>query len=276
MSKIRMIGLDLDGTLLNENKELTEYTRKVLAQAIEQGVIVLVATGRPATGVPQVLRELPGMRYMLTSNGGRILDMHEEKIIYECPVPYDSAVRILRIFEEYDTLREIYFDGQGYVQEDELARTDHYVPKAPMAAYIRNTRKTVPDIWEKMQEMQGRGLDKVHGIFANQEEKREAEEKLAALGGLSVSGSLGNNLEVNAEGVNKGTGLLKLGALLGIQREEIMAFGDGGNDLEMLRAVGFGVAMENATEEVKAAADYITLSNEEDGVAKAIEKFVLN
>ena len=88
-------------------------------------------------------------------------------------------------------------------------------------------------------------------------------------------GSLKYNIEVNAAGVNKGSGLVELGKRLGIEREEIMAFGDGDNDEPMLREAGFGVAMANAEEKVKATADYITGSNEEDGVAKAIERFVL-
>ena len=88
-------------------------------------------------------------------------------------------------------------------------------------------------------------------------------------------GSLGYNIEINARGVNKGTALVELGRLLGIRREEIMACGDGDNDTVMLREAGFGVAMGNAEEETKDAADYITLTNEEEGVADAIEKFVL-
>ena len=92
---------------------------------------------------------------------------------------------------------------------------------------------------------------------------------------LELVGSLKYNIEINAAGVNKGTGLVNLGRLLGIRREEIMACGDGDNDTVMLREAGFGVAMGNAEEQVKEAADYITLTNEEEGVAEAIEKFVL-
>lgn len=133
----------------------------------------------------------------------------------------------------------------------------------------------VVDIWEKMDQMSGKGLDKVHAIFANSEEVKAARKRLEELD-VVISGSIGSNLEMNAPGVHKGEGLLILGKLLGIEREEIMACGDGGNDLEMIKTAGLGVAMDNATDEVKAAADYITCSNEEDGVAKAIEKFVLN
>ena len=113
MSKIKMVGLDLDGTLLNDRKELTAYARDVICRA---GVTVLVATGRPITGIPKELKEIPGMRYAVTANGGRILDMQYQKILYENLVPYEDAIRVVKIFEEYDTMREIYFDGQGYVR----------------------------------------------------------------------------------------------------------------------------------------------------------------
>ena len=276
MKKIKMIGLDLDGTLLNEKKELTGHTRDVLMRAIEQGVTVLVATGRPVTGVPEVLRTFPGMHYALTSNGGRILDLEEDKVLYANMLSYKMGEAILKIFGEYDTFKEIYFDGRGFVQQDEVLRVGEYLRNPAMADYIRTTRKGIPSLWEKMKEMEGHEMDKIHALFKNQEERQEAKQRIMELGDLSISDSMGTNLEINAPGVNKGMGLIQLGKLLGIEREEIMACGDGNNDLQMLKEVGFGVAMANGADEVKEIADYITLSNEEDGVAAAIEKFVLN
>lgn len=276
MNKIRMIGLDLDGTLLNEKKELTDYTKRVLEEAIEQETVVVVATGRPVTGVPKMLLEFPGMRYVLSSNGGRITDLKENRHLYECPVPYETAVKILKVFGDYDALKEIYFDGKGYVQKDEVAHVERYLTNPAMAEYIRTTREVLPNLWDKMQELEGHGVDKVHALFADLNEREEALERLRKIGELEITSALSRNLEVNAPGVDKGRGLLKLGQMLGIQREEIMACGDGGNDLAMIRAAGLGVAMANASETVKEAADYITLSNDEDGVARAIEKFVLH
>jgi Cof subfamily protein (haloacid dehalogenase superfamily) len=118
-------------------------------------------------------------------------------------------------------------------------------------------------------------VDKVNGQFRNAEDKKKSYELLNKVSGVVIVSSLGSNWEINAEGTDKGTAMLKLGELLGIRREEIMACGDGMNDIAMLKAVGLGVAMENAEPEVREAADYITTSNDEDGVAKAIEKFVL-
>lgn len=269
-----MVGLDLDGTLLTDRKKITSRTRRALEQAIKEGVIVLVATGRPWMGVPQELREFPGMRYALTSNGARILDAQEGCIVEEHLLPAESAKKALEICRKYDTLQEIYFDGQGYAPAEKMAQVERYHKNPNMWEYIRNTRIPVDNIFELM-ERENRGVDKVQALFADMDERQRAWEELGKEQDLELVASLRYNIEINAAGVNKGTGLVELGRLLGISREEIMACGDGDNDTRMLREVGFGVAMGNAEEQVKEAADYITLTNEEEGVAEAIERFVL-
>lgn len=273
--KIKMIGLDLDGTLLTDKKELTERTRKAVSSALEQGVVVLAATGRPWLGVPEELRNFPGMRYALTSNGARIIDTLENRVIEEHLLSPDLAKKALEICGKYDTLQEVYFDGQGYAPADKMACVEKYHKNPSMCEYMRKTRIPVKDIFELV-EKENRGLDKVQALFADMKERSQAWRELKTDSGLELVGSLKYNIEINAAGVNKGTGLVNLGRLLGIRREEIMACGDGDNDEVMLREAGLGVAMANAEEQVKAAADYVTLSNEEDGVATAIEKFVLS
>ncbi len=272
--KIKMIGLDLDGTLLNEKKELLPYTKEVLRRALDKGVVVLTATGRPWMGIPEELRKFPGIRYALTSNGARILDIREGTVLIEQLLSRESAKKALEICGKYDTLQEVYYDGQGYASADKMAHVEKYHHNPNMWEYLRTTRIPVQDIFRLVDEEE-RGLDKVQALFADMNERRLAWDELSRVDGLELVGSLGYNIEVNAAGVNKGTGLIELGKLLGIKREEIMACGDGDNDTVMLREVGFGVAMANAEDQVKAAADYITDSNDNEGAAKAIEKFVL-
>lgn len=272
--KIKMIGLDLDGTLLTDKKELTVRTREVLTKAIQSGIVVLVATGRPWMGVPEELREFPGMDYALTSNGARIIDTRTGNVIEEHLLPVGSAKKALEICRKYDTLQEVYFDGQGYAPAEKMASVERYHKNPNMWEYMRKTRIPVDDIFELV-DRENRGLDKTQALFADMEERKCAWKELACHEDLELVGSLRYNIEINAAGVNKGTGLVSLGKRLGIKREEIMACGDGDNDTVMLREVGFGVAMANGEPQVKEAADYITLSNEEDGVAQAIERFVL-
>lgn len=270
-----MIGFDLDGTLLNERKEITPHTREVLKQAIEAGIVVLAATGRPWTGIPRELREFPGIRYAISSNGARIIDQQNNHIIEEKLLSPEQALKALEICGKYDTLQEVYFDGQGYIGEEKAAQIEKYHKNPNMWEYVRTTRIPVPDI-VRLVRRENRGLDKTQALFADMEERKKAWEDLEAAGGYELSGSLKYNIEINAPGVNKGTGLIRLGEYLGIRREEIMACGDGDNDVAMLREAGLGVAVENAEEKVKQAADYITAGNDDEGVAKAIEKFVLN
>lgn len=272
--RIKMIGLDLDGTLLTDKKELTDRTKAALCRAIELGITVLVASGRPWMGVPQELRNFPGMRYALTSNGARIIDTKDDRVIEEHLLSPELALKALAVCGKYDTLQEVYFDGQGYAPEDQMAYVEKYHRNPSMCEYMRKTRLPVKDI-RKLVEQENRGLDKVQALFADMDERETAWKELEQEKGLELVGSLQYNIEINAAGVNKGTGLVNLGRMLGIRREEIMAFGDGDNDIAMLREAGFGVAMANADEQVKAAADYITLSNEEEGVAEAIERLVL-
>lgn len=272
--QIKMIGLDLDGTLLNSKKELGSYTKQILKQAIDKGIIVMVATGRPLTGVPRELLEFPGMRYVLTANGARVFDNEEQKTLFEHLLPKELAVRILRVFEKYDTLREVYYDGQGYADKERLDRIGHFLLDPHMASYIATTRKPVADIWSIIRE-RDQSMDKVQALFADLKERAQAWEELEDIEDITVVGSLGTNIEVNVKGVNKGAGLLRLGQMLGIKPGEIMACGDSDNDIDMLKMAGLGVAMKNARSDVKAAANYVTGTNDDEGAAKAIEHFAL-
>lgn len=274
MHQIKMIGLDLDGTLLTTTKELTPFTKQVLAEAIRRGVIVLVATGRPFTGIPEELREFPGMRYALTSNGARILDTEMDKVLIEHLLPWESAKKALEILQKYDTLQEVYFDGQGYAEMEKLKKIEKYHHNPHMWEYVRKSRKPVENLSELVIK-ERRDMDKTQALFADMEERKRAWRELELYEEFTLVGSLGYNIEINAAGVNKGTGLVELGKLLGIRREEIMACGDGDNDIRMLKEVGFGVAMGNAEARVREASDYVTETNDEDGVAKVIMKYVL-
>lgn len=272
--KPALIGFDLDGTLLTTDKRLTEHTKEVLARAHEKGIILVPATGRPLSGIPDEVLNLPGVRYIISANGGRITDRKRQRLLYEKLVPAETAGRILEIFGKYDALREIYYDGVGYAQEDYLKNISRYLEYPPMAEYVLNTRRPVPDIMKKFEE-ENRGVDKVQGLFAEIEDRDKALEDMKSIPDVTVTGALEKNIEVNAKDVNKGRALKILGSILQIRTEDIMAFGDASNDLVMIRETGMGVAMENGIEDVKKAAAYIAPPNDEDGVAKFIETHVL-
>ncbi len=271
---IKMIGFDLDGTLLTDDKKITVYTQQVLNEAIQRGIVVLPATGRPTTGLPKELLECPGIQYALTANGARIVDIATKTTLYESLISPQKAIQILDVFEKYDAIPEIYYDGIGYTNEALLGNIFEYFEHPSMAQYILDTRVRIPSIREKILQS-NRYLDKVQAMFRHSSERESALGQLQLIADIEITGALKNNLEINHRGVNKGKGLLELGKILGIKKEEIMCFGDGANDIEMLKEVGYGVAMENAKDDVKLVADYITTSNNEEGVAKAIRELVL-
>lgn len=271
---IKMIGLDLDGTLLTDKKELTDYTKEVLTKAIGQGVTVLIATGRPISAIPEELISFPGMRYIVTSNGARVLDLAENRVLIEHTMSQETAGVLLDILKDYDAIREAFVEGMSYCAKEAMDHVYDFFEKPYMGDYILNTRIPAESVKEQVF-LLGKRVDKVHGIFKDLTERKEALERMRNVPGIIITGAFGNSLEINSEGTSKAESLISLGKLLGIKREEIMTCGDGMNDYEMIEKAGFGVAMENGNPKVKAVADYVTVSNEEDGVAKAIEKFVL-
>lgn len=273
--KIKMIGLDLDGTLLTSEKEITPYTRDVLEMAFAQGIIVLPSTGRPISAIPKELLLIPGMKYAVTANGSRVLNLETGEVLFENTISVEIAEQLVRILQEYDAILEIFIDGKSYSRSDKLSHIYDYFEEPSMAEYILSTRIRVNDVLETLLE-KNCSVDKVQGIFKNLEERKEALERLEQIPGIVMTAAFGNNLEINKEGTDKGKALLQLAELLGIHREEIMACGDGMNDYEMLKAVGVGIAMENGHEKLREIARYVTVTNDEDGVAKAIEKYALN
>ena len=272
--KIKMIGLDLDGTLLDSQKKMSAYTLEVLQQAIENGIEIVIATGRSLCGIPKQLLDLQGIRYIVTANGARISDVQEDKALYETTMDKEIVRQALSILNEYDAARELLVGGESRMEVEKLRAIADYMNSEALAQYVRETRVGTSDLMGILESTQ-QSIEKVHAIFKREEERQEAWKKVEKLEGVEICGSLGNNIEINAKGVNKGKGLLRLGELCGIAREEIMAVGDDLNDLEMIRMVGFGVAMENGNALVKEHAQYITVTNDEDGVAKAIVKFAL-
>ena len=273
--KIKIIGFDLDGTLLTDQKELGEYTVQILKRAVEEGIVILPITGRPLCGLPEEVTGLTGLRYAITANGARILDLKNAAVLKEQLVSVETAEKILDILGNYDSLREIYYDGTGYAEREKLEQIDHFFEEGPMAEYVRSTRQPVENLMDKFRK-ESREVDKVQGVFADLGEREAALDEIRKLEGVTITGALHNNIEVNAAGVDKGNALLWLAQYLGIAPEETMAFGDGNNDITLLEKAGTGVAMKNGIEEVKHAADRITeKTNDEEGAAKFIETYVL-
>lgn len=273
---IRLIATDLDGTLLDGEKRVPEKNMSALAACADRGIEIVPATGRTVQGIPDELKLLPGVRYVITTNGAVVADLKENKIIDACRMSAETAIRILRLAEESadDIMYDVYIEGNGFSMERFMENVHKYVESEGLVALVRKTRQIVPDTIQYVKE-QNRDIDKINLFFVDMDAKARMRETLKQVDGILVTSSIPNNLEINASGADKGGALLRLAKYLGMEPAETMAFGDGENDLSMMEKAGVGIAMENGEKSVRAAADYVTLTNEEAGVAAAIEKFVL-
>ena len=272
---IRLIALDLDGTLLTSGKTISPGDRAAVEAAIEKGVLVVPVTGRPAQGVPQEVLDLPGVRYVISSNGATIRDVVTGETLLETHLEAETALAVLAASDHVTMIREAFREGVGY-----LSRADYDILcgryEGAMLQYVLDTRQVLPGTIADFLREDPRPIEELFFLTESEAVKLDLQETLSALPGIGFADPFPRDLEVMAGGIDKGEGLLFLLDRLGIDPAEVMAIGDGGSDLPMLLAAGIGVAMGNATEGVKAGADWVTGSCDENGVAAAIEKYVLN
>lgn len=274
MKDIKLISLDLDGTLLDSRKRLSAGNLQALKACIARGVQIVPTTGRTVDGVPAVVKEIPGVRYAIATNGAIIYDMKEEKIIDRRMLDHSKALSILHILEEYPVMYDPYINGRGITEEKFFNHMDNFGLTKELQDMVRITRDVVPNIIRFVEENDS-PIEKINMFFADPSLKSQIRERLNEISDIIITSSIPLNLEINHPEATKGKGILRLAEYLGISREETMAFGDGENDLSMIIEAGIGVAMENGMDFLKANADYITKSNDEDGVAAAINRFVL-
>lgn len=264
----RLIALDLDGTLLNSKKELTPVNDAALRRAHENGAEIVLATGRFFTALPESLRTLPYVRYLITVNGAKIYDRAADHTLYQAEIPWRQAVEILAFFDTLPVIYDCYQNDAAWMTASMRDAADRYAHDAFYLSMMR-LRHPVPELKaflaEKRQDVQ-----KTMCLFRPENMGLRAELLRTMQGqfpGTVVTSSIPNNIELNHERATKGAALTALAGLLGVDRADTLAFGDDLNDVSMLRAAGVGVAMGNALSEVQKAADAVTADCDHDGVA---------
>lgn len=274
MRKPKLIAFDLDGTLLDSRKGLSERNRRALVAAGEAGIWLVPATGRIPAGLPEPLRGLPGLRWGILSNGAELYDFEEQRIVGREEIPLDTALEVYDYAESLGLFYDCYQDNWGYITEDFKRRAPTFIPDPGILDLMERLRTPVPELRAYLRE-KGEALQKLQFYFTDlaQRERllRELPERYPM---LAVTSSVPFNIEINSARSTKGRALESLCAMLKIDPADVLAFGDGTNDLSLLRAAGCGVAMANAEPAVRAAADRVTASNDESGVALVIEEFL--
>jgi Cof subfamily protein (haloacid dehalogenase superfamily) len=273
--EIRLIALDLDGTLLNSCKEITDRTINALAYAAAKGIYIVPSSGRSLSGIPNVVADLPFVQYALTLNGAVVINIRTKEIIHEYAYTYDEALSLWDFIQKYDAIPDCSLNGELYMEHRTFLKLPNYTDDPKRILLMKQTRKEADNIRTMLQNGNAKS-EKMNLFFANPDERKMARQELEQFPFVEVSSSLNMNLELNRKGGNKGNGLKALAAYLGIEVNEVMACGDSDNDISMIEAAGFSVAMANATPEILNIADVVTLSNDEDGVAHAIETWILN
>ncbi|MFS0727173.1 Cof-type HAD-IIB family hydrolase [Paenibacillus sp. 1P07SE] len=246
MNKYKLIALDMDGTLLNDRSEISEENAKWIHKALDAGVTVIFSTGRGFRSALPFAEQLELTTPMVTINGGEI--WHRPHVLHKRTYLAESIVGKLR--ELADTHGAWYW---AYAVED-IYNAERWLEPGEQISDKH---------WLKF------------GFDTPDDEARAAiRREIEGWGGLEITNSSTTNLEINPEGVSKAGGVREVCGMLGIEMSEVIAVGDSLNDLSVIQEVGLGIAMGNAQERVKAAADAVTVTNNEDAIARVIEDYI--
>lgn len=267
MMNYRLLALDLDGTLTNSKKEITPPTREALIHLQEHGVKVVLASGRPTTGVTPLAKELELERfgsYILSFNGGRITDCRSGEIIYNRLLPAATATPLFDLIKEFNVDIVAYSDTEilSGLHTNKYTELESRINSLP----IRHLDKFPEQIGETNNKFL---------ITGEPDEIALVKKKVIPYfhGLLNIYCSDPFFLEIMPQNIDKAHSLRKLLASIGLTEEQMVCCGDGQNDITMIEAAGLGIAMENAQSDVKKAADYITKSNDNDGILHVIQTF---
>lgn len=262
----KLIAIDIDDTLINDDKEVTPATQHALEEAVSEGVVVTLATGRAFASAQAIARQTGLNVPIITYQGALVKNLMDEQVLYERYLPVEAARKLYQYCLEHDLHLQTYIDDKLYAREENqkiidytaLNKTKYYIePDFAKLIELPTPKMLIIDEPDY--------LDQITPVL------RELLGDQA-----HVTKSKPNFLEIMHHEGTKGHALKFLAGHFGFELSQTIAIGDSWNDHEMLEAAGLGVAMGNSIPALKEIADYVTLSNNEDGVKHVIDKFVLN
>lgn len=279
MKDIKLVALDLDGTLFDNSSRISERNLAAIRSITDKGIHVVISTGRPFEGIPFDQIKGTGINYAITANGSGIYEISTGKCLYENAMDEELVTPILNFLLTRDIHMDAFISGKGYTPVQCVETAQKLTVPSSIKNYIITTRTRLDNILQfihenqlKVQKMTLNFYPAADGTLIDRETVRKFLVSNPSI--TTVCGGY-NNLEFTRADANKGVGLRKLAEILGVNPDATMAIGDTENDLAIIEAAGIGVAMGNATDAVKARADYVTTTNTKDGVAAAIEHFIL-
>lgn len=271
MPEYKLIALDLDGTLLDPDKNLTRENYAALEKAANDGLLIVPTTGRFYPAMPESIRSLPFVRYVIAVNGARVTDTKTGEVLYQAEIPADEAVEIMTYLDTLPVIYDCFMNDAAYMSRCMWDRIPDFAPDKHYYKMLRELRQPVDDLKAFLREGD-HSIQKTQFFFRDMALRRRLLRELPdRFPRHTVTSSVVNNIEITHKNANKGRALAALAERLGLGLEQTLAFGDDLNDVPMLETAGLGFAMANAGPEAKAAADRITLSNAENGVAAALQ-----
>lgn len=272
---IRLVAIDMDGTTFNNQGVISKENIEAIQKACSRGVYVVPATGRAFKEVPEQIFEIEDVHYMVLSNGASVCT-REGGIIYSDQIDYEVAINILELLKDFDVMTELYLGGQPVAQASKMTEESfrYYNIQPKYFGVLRDSRMGVDDVYAYLRQKRF-DVEKLNLFFRDLGERADFIKRMKAFQeDVELTSSMTNNVEVNKRGANKGAGLAHLCCKLRIQPSEVLAMGDSDNDITMLRYADTAVAVGNACDSLKKAANYITVTNDEHAVARALKEFV--
>ena len=266
--KPKLIALDCDGTLLDSKSRLTERTKKTLQEAIRQGIYVVIATGRMYPSALPLINEIGTTAPCVFYNGALVRSPLTGQTFYQRGLGCELTADVVGFYLDHGWYIQMYYDDRLYVYDDQDERCKMYegisgIKAAALGEEFRAFSKEADSA-------KVLGISRDHGLFTQM--LNATKERYGRR--LYVASSWNAFVEMVHPEVNKARGVEKAAEAVGVAREDVMTFGDGSNDKEMIAWAGLGVAMANGAELAKAAADEIAPSNDEDGAAQVIERYL--
>lgn len=271
MSRYRLIALDMDGTLLNSRKKISEKTAAMVLKAMEEGKEVVLSTGRCLDELREYFEILPGLRYLICCSGAAVYDRKENKTIYSRKIPVAAVEEIFKVSRLEDTMVQI-LTTQSILQSEDLKKMEKFGigQYRPMFEKVASTREDLYAWFQSCQEP----LEKVNVYHTSWDSRERSRERLKNLD-LELINAESGSLECSAGGVTKGEALKGLCKYLDVDLQDTIVVGDADNDIDALKIAGLPIAMGNANERVKALCAATVKDCDQDGCGEAIEKYLL-